>query len=83
MLLLRDDRAGGSDPFDEMLKPPLNESPAEKLERLEREEKARRVSLSIDEEIRAEIQRKKKKNVIRLLLLGQSESGMSKDILLP
>ncbi|KAF7374475.1 Guanine nucleotide-binding protein alpha-4 subunit [Mycena sanguinolenta] len=40
-------------------------------------EEARRVSKQIDAEIRAERQAKRNKRIVRLLLLGQSESGKS------
>jgi hypothetical protein len=65
-----------NDPFDEVLKPPPNETPEERAQRIASEEEARRVSMAIDEAIKAERQMRKKKRVIRLLLLGQSESGM-------
>lgn len=50
--------------------------------RLAREAEARRISLQIDESLKAERQQQKKK-IVRLLLLGQSESGMSPLLLLP
>ena len=43
--------------------------------RVAREEEARRVSAAIDEEIRQERAMAKKRKVVKLLLLGQSESG--------
>ena len=64
------------DPLDEVLKPPPDETEQERIERLEREENAKRVSNAIDESIRAERLVMKKRKVVRLLLLGQSESGM-------
>lgn len=64
-----------NDPLDEALKPPPNETPEERAERLAKEESAKRVSLAIDESIKAEKQILKKRKVVRLLLLGQSESG--------
>ena len=45
--------------------------------RVAREEEARRVSAAIDEEIRQERAMAKKRKVVKLLLLGQSESGWS------
>lgn len=63
------------DPFDEALKPPPNESPSERQSRLLREEDARQVSMAIDMTIKAERQARKRKRIVRLLLLGQSESG--------
>ncbi|KII91302.1 hypothetical protein PLICRDRAFT_173177 [Plicaturopsis crispa FD-325 SS-3] len=65
------------DPLAEALKPPPNESPEERAARLKREAEANRVSLEIDEAIRQERQKQKKRRIVRLLLLGQSESGKS------
>ncbi|KAL1730434.1 guanine nucleotide binding protein, alpha subunit [Schizophyllum commune] len=69
--------SGAVDPFDAALRPPPDETPEEREARLAREEEARRVSAEIDAEIKAERQAKKKKRIVRLLLLGQSESGKS------
>lgn len=63
------------DPLDLFLRPPTDETEAERAVRLQSEEKAKRVSDAIDEAIRQERQAAKKKDVVRLLLLGQSESG--------
>lgn len=63
------------DPLAKALRPPVDESEEEKSTRLEQEEAAKRISLEIDESIRQERQLRKKRNVIRVLLLGQSESG--------
>ncbi|THV07179.1 G-alpha-domain-containing protein [Dendrothele bispora CBS 962.96] len=65
------------DPFDEILKPPPNESPEAFALRVQKEEQARQISLAIDANIKAERQARKKKRIVRLLLLGQSESGKS------
>ncbi|KAK0477916.1 guanine nucleotide-binding protein alpha-4 subunit [Armillaria novae-zelandiae] len=62
------------DPFDEALKPPVDESPEDRELRIAREDEARRVSLAIDASIKAERQARRKKRIVRLLLLGQSES---------
>ncbi|KAG7097830.1 hypothetical protein E1B28_005148 [Marasmius oreades] len=70
--LLRSD-----DPFDEALRPPPDETPEQAAIRLQREEEARQISLAIDASIKAERQVRKKKRIVRLLLLGQSESGKS------
>jgi hypothetical protein len=64
------------DPLDELLKPPPNETEEDRVIRLAQEAEARRISHQIDESIKAERQQQKKKSVVRLLLLGQSESGM-------
>lgn len=63
------------DPLDDVLRPPIDETEEERSIRLENEEQAKRVSEAIDEAIRQERQAAKKKDVVRLLLLGQSESG--------
>jgi hypothetical protein len=68
-------RSLGNDPLDEVLKPPPDETPEAKEARLAEEETAKRVSQAIDESIKAERQIMKKRKVVRLLLLGQSESG--------
>jgi hypothetical protein len=63
------------DPFDEVLRPPANETPEQCQLRLSRETEAKRVSMVIDADIKAERQARRKKRIVRLLLLGQSESG--------
>ncbi|KAF7338754.1 Guanine nucleotide-binding protein alpha-4 subunit [Mycena sanguinolenta] len=70
-------RYNNDDPLDVALRPPPNESPEEAALREAREEEARRVSAQIDAEIKAERQARRKKRIVRLLLLGQSESGKS------
>lgn len=68
--------AGPSDPFYELMHPPLDETSAQKTARLKRELDAQRVSDIIDEEIKQErAKEKSKKDVINVLLLGQAESG--------
>ncbi|KAG7087233.1 hypothetical protein E1B28_013214 [Marasmius oreades] len=67
------------DPFAELMAPPIGETDAEKSLRLRREEEAQRISNAIDEEInkaRAAL-KKERSSVIKVLLLGQSESGKS------
>lgn len=64
------------DPFAEFLRPPADETPSERQERLIKEAEQKRVSDAIDEQIRQERQiLQKQKSVIKILLLGQSESG--------
>ena len=63
------------DPLAAALRPPPDESPDTRALRLAREEDARRVSRAIDDAIRAERQLNKKRRIVRVLLLGQSESG--------
>ncbi len=66
------------DPLAVAIEPPQNETPAERWAREQREAHARRISEQIDEQIRAEKQAmKKRRQPMRLLLLGQSESGKS------
>jgi len=63
------------DPLDDALRPPMDETDEERSIRLQTEEQAKRVSDAIDDAIRRERQVAKKKDVVRVLLLGQSESG--------
>jgi hypothetical protein len=63
------------DPLDEVLKPPPDESPDDRAIRLRNEAEAETVSLAIDASIKAERHARRKKRIVRLLLLGQSESG--------
>ncbi|KAL1942735.1 hypothetical protein VTO73DRAFT_4975 [Trametes versicolor] len=66
------------DPLAVAIEPPPNETPAERWAREQREAAARRISEQIDEQIRAEkLAMKKRRPPMRLLLLGQSESGKS------
>lgn len=64
-----------SDPLDAALRPPLDETEEEKAQRLSEEAEAKRISLEIDEGIKQEKQLRRKSKSVRLLLLGQSESG--------
>ncbi|KAJ6600039.1 guanine nucleotide-binding protein alpha-4 subunit [Mycena vulgaris] len=70
-------RRASLDPLDAVLRPPPDETPEDAVVRETREAEARRVSAEIDAEIRAERQARRKKRIVRLLLLGQSESGKS------
>ncbi|KAJ7602960.1 heterotrimeric G protein alpha subunit [Mycena polygramma] len=65
-----------SDPFYEIMRPPPDETPAQMTARLKREADAQRISDSIDEDIKRDraAQRKARKE-LRILLLGQGESG--------
>ncbi|KAG5352786.1 hypothetical protein C0989_000448 [Termitomyces sp. Mn162] len=68
-----------NDPFAIFITPPENETPAEKSARERRETEEKRISDRIDEEIKAEkAAMKKQRAVVKVLLLGQSESGMFK-----
>lgn len=64
-----------SDPLDAALRPPFDESPEEKVRRLAQEAEARRISQEIDDDIKRERTLRKKRQIVKLLLLGQSESG--------
>lgn len=65
------------DPLASWTEVPANETPEERRMRLAVEEHARRVSMRIDEEIKAEkAALKKREGIVRVLVLGQSESGM-------
>ncbi|KAL4070449.1 guanine nucleotide binding protein, alpha subunit [Scleroderma citrinum] len=66
-----------SDPLSAVLQPPQNETPADRDRRLFAELEAKRVSDSIDEMLRAEKKEKRMKLEVKILLLGQSESGKS------
>jgi hypothetical protein len=65
-----------ADPFYEIMRPPLDETPAQMTARLKREADAQRISDTIDEDIKRDraLQRKARKE-LRILLLGQGESG--------
>ncbi|KAG8219356.1 guanine nucleotide binding protein, alpha subunit [Butyriboletus roseoflavus] len=66
-----------SDPFWAALQPPPNESPADRDRRLFAEFEAKRVSDGIDEMLRQERKELRMKQEVKILLLGQSESGKS------
>lgn len=66
------------DPLAIAIAPPKNETPADRWAREQREAQARLISEQIDAQIKAEKQAVKKKGKpIKILLLGQSESGKS------
>ncbi|CCA73216.1 probable G protein alpha chain [Serendipita indica DSM 11827] len=56
---------------------PPNESPAEREQRLALEANARMISDAIDEKLKIERQERRNKKIVKILLLGQSESGKS------
>ncbi|KAJ7028973.1 G-protein alpha subunit [Mycena alexandri] len=68
-----------SDPFSIVLQPPVDETPAERQQRVELEQEQKRVSDQIDDGLAKERADKKKrsKREVKVLLLGQSESGKS------
>ena len=66
------------DPLAAAIAPPSNETPHDRLVREEREAQAKKTSDEIDEMIRAERNAlRKKRKPVKVLLLGQSESGKS------
>lgn len=70
---------GPYDPLAKALAPPPDETPEERAQRLRAEERAKKVSEDIDKYLKrdGEDAAKKKNATVRLLLLGQSESGKS------
>ncbi|KAJ7135441.1 heterotrimeric G protein alpha subunit [Mycena crocata] len=67
-----------ADPFYEKMRPPLDETPAQMTARLKREADAQRISDNIDEDIKRDrAQQRKARKELRILLLGQGESGKS------
>ncbi|KAI6160983.1 guanine nucleotide binding protein, alpha subunit, partial [Pisolithus thermaeus] len=68
------------DPLASLLAPPANENPQQKAARERAEAEARKVSEAIDEQIRQEKIAMKKRGPVKVLLLGQSESGKSSTI---
>ncbi|RPD53456.1 G-alpha-domain-containing protein [Lentinus tigrinus ALCF2SS1-7] len=68
----------GEDPLAKVLAPPPGETADQRAARLREEAEAKRVNDEIDERIKQERAAwKKQKNMFKLLLLGQSESGKS------
>ena len=65
------------DPLAKLLAPPPDETPEQRAVRLQLEAEARQVSERIDEQIKAERAALKKSKPVKVLLLGQSESGKS------
>ncbi|OBZ74732.1 Guanine nucleotide-binding protein alpha-1 subunit [Grifola frondosa] len=76
-LLVSMGRSLDEDPLTILLAPPVNETPEQKEIRLKVEAEARQVSERIDEQLKAERAAQKKNRFIKVLLLGQSESGKS------
>ena len=65
------------DPLALAIAPPANESPDDREARERREAEEKRVSDEIDEMLRAERANKRRRKPVKVLLLGQSESGKS------
>ena len=70
-------RPENEDPLAVLLTPPIDETHEEREQRLQREAEARRVSEGIDAVIQKERDALKNQKVLKMLLLGQSGSGMS------
>lgn len=67
-----------ADLFEDVLRPPLEETSAQRDARIRAEQNAKRVSDAIDEQLRTERADLKRNRVdVKILLLGQSESGKS------
>nr|WBU87318.1 G-alpha-domain-containing protein [Ganoderma boninense] len=70
-------RATDEDPLSRVLAPPPNETPEERDVRIRIEAEARQISDKIDEQLKLERAALKKNRPVKVLLLGQSESGKS------
>ncbi|KAI0085497.1 guanine nucleotide binding protein, alpha subunit [Irpex rosettiformis] len=71
-------RTADEDPLTIAIAPPPGETEEQKQHRLQEEAEARRISDEIDQQLKEErAALKKKKKPIKVLLLGQSESGKS------
>lgn len=69
------------DPLTLAIAPPSNETPEERQAREAAEREARRISDEIDEQLNKErVALKRRKRPIKVLLLGQSESGTSRKL---
>lgn len=70
-------RAFDDDPLSLAIAPPPDETPEARMDRERLEQHARRISNEIDDQLKTEKAelKKKKKTLIKVLLLGQSESG--------
>jgi hypothetical protein len=69
-------RSSDHDPLAAAIAPPKNESSAARAARLRAEAEARRVSDEIDEQLKLDrVSRRRQRPCVKVLLLGQSESG--------
>ena len=64
-------------PFAALLQPPPNETEEQRAARLLKEEEARKRSENIDRMLRHDEKARRRKKTVKVLLLGQSESGKS------
>lgn len=76
-LLAPNRRRSISDPLAAALAPPPNEAPEERERRLNAEAEAKKRSDNIDKMLREGERQNRRKKVVKVLLLGQSESGKS------
>jgi guanine nucleotide-binding protein alpha-1 subunit len=65
------------DPLTRALAPPPDETPEERTVRVKKEIEAQRISDQIDEALKQERNALRKRKTMKVLLLGQSESGAS------
>lgn len=65
------------DPLDAALRPPANETPEQRERRMKAEDDAKKRSNDIDRMLRENDRHNRKGKVVKVLLLGQSESGKS------
>lgn len=70
-------RVDHDDPFTRLLAPPANETSEQCTARLAQEAEACRISDEIDQKIQLERDALKNQHVLKMLLLGQGESGES------
>lgn len=70
-------RSHSPDPFSVVLLPPPNESSVDREKRLRAEGQAEKISDDIDKKLEAERNESRRKKPVKILLLGQSESGKS------
>jgi len=69
-------RSSDNDPLTAAIAPPKNESTAARAARIRAEAEARRVSDEIDEQLKQDrAARRRQRPCVKVLLLGQSESG--------
>ncbi|KAI0779036.1 G-alpha-domain-containing protein [Trametes elegans] len=66
-----------SDPLGDWLRPPADETPEQRDARLKQEEEAKKHSDNIDRMLRHDEKSRRRKKTVKVLLLGQSESGKS------
>ena len=66
-----------SDPLAVALLPPENETQEQRTQRLKAEDEAKKHSQRIDQMLQEGERRRRKRKVVKVLLLGQSESGKS------